>query len=148
MTLPSPKDQSAESILITVRSLFIVLSVFIIGLSLPSLIRIRSRSDITELHILLLLYALLTLLIGILIHNDDAIVPIVFISVILGSIIIDRRSDWLILFNKQKVLTSIIGSVMLLSFVMNCVFAGMMLNDGIHSWKTYNKRHDIASPVV
>lgn len=155
MTLPSPKDQSAESILITVRSLFIVLSVFIIGLSLPSLIRIRSISDITELHILLLLYALLTLLTGILIHNDNAIVPSVFISVfisvILGSIIINRTSDWLILFNKQKVLTSIIGLVMLLSFVMNCVCAGMMLNDGIHAWnawKTYNKRHDIAFPVV
>lgn len=149
MTVSSSKAQPADSFLTTLRSLFIVLPVSIIGLSLPALIRIRSKSDITELHILLLLYAVLTLLTGILIHNDYATIPMVFISVILGSIIIDRRSDWLILFNKHKVLTSFLGSVMLLSFVLNCLFAGSMMDQGMRQWEeSKNSRSTVAKPML
>jgi len=126
--------------------LFIVLSISIIGLTILTFIRM-DKPDMIELQILLLLYASLVLLTGILHKTDDATIPMTFISVILGSIIIDRRPDWSILFKRNKVLTGFIGSIMLLSLLLIYIFAGSMLNKGMTIWRIYRKLRPIAKPV-
>jgi len=142
----STSEKLSKSFEAALPWLFIVMAVSIIGLSIPSLIRIRSTSDMTELQILLLLYAVLVLLTGILHRYDDATIPMIFISVILGSIIIDRRSDWSLLLNKNKVLTGFLGSVMLLSFVLICIFAASMLDQGRRLWEL--SKRSVAHPAV
>lgn len=105
-------------------------AVSIIGMTIPFLF-VR---PITELHILLLLYALFVLIHAASYNNASILIG--FITVILGSVAIDRRSEWVMLYRQHRVLTGFLGSIVTITFLL---ILGVLIKD------VYDKQR---SPVV